>query len=87
MTITMLKAKNQVTLPSAIVKRLHLKPKEIFVVDVKDNYIKLVPVELNPRYTQEELKAIDIIVDKEKHKGKVMKAGKEFSDYIKNLTK
>ncbi len=87
MTITMLKAKNQVTLPSAIVKRLRLKPRELFSVDVKDNYIKLVPVELNPRYTSEELKAIDAIVDKEKNKGKVMKAGKEFSDYIKNMTK
>jgi antitoxin component of MazEF toxin-antitoxin module len=85
MTITKLKAKNQVTLPSAIVKRLHLKPEELFAVDVEGNYIKLTPVEVEPRYTAEELKAIDRIVEKEKSKGKVFKTSKEFSAYIKNL--
>ncbi len=51
MTITKLKAKNQITLPSAIVKRLHLKPEELFAVDIQDNFIKLIPVEVEPRYT------------------------------------
>jgi antitoxin component of MazEF toxin-antitoxin module len=87
MTITKLKAKNQITLPSAIVKRLHLRPEELFAVDVEDNYIKLIPVEVEPRYTAEELKAIDRIVEKEKGKAKSRKAGKEFSAYIKKLTK
>ena len=45
MTITKLKAKNQITLPSAIVKRLRLKQEELFAVDIEDNYIKLIPVE------------------------------------------
>lgn len=87
MTITKLKAKNQITIPSAIVKRLHLKPQELFAVDVEDNYIKLIPVELKPRYTARELKTIDRIVEKEKGKGKTIKPGKEFSDYVKKLTK
>ncbi|MBM3246706.1 MAG: AbrB/MazE/SpoVT family DNA-binding domain-containing protein [Candidatus Omnitrophica bacterium] len=87
MTITKLKAKNQVTLPSAIVKRLHLKPDELFAIDIEKNYIKLIPVEVNPRYTAEELKAIDQIVEKEKGRGKSFKPGKEFSSYIKKLTK
>lgn len=87
MTITKLKAKNQITLPSAIVKRLHLKPEELFAVDIEGNYIKLIPVEVEPRYTAEELKAIDRIVGKEKGKAKSYKAGKEFSPYIKKLTK
>ena len=87
MTITKLKAKNQVTLPNAIVKRLHLKPEELFAVDIEDNYIKLIPVEVEPRYTAEELKAIDRVVEKEKAKGKTFKAGKEFSAYIKKLKK
>ena len=87
MTITKLKAKNQITLPNAIVKRLHLKPEELFTVDVEDNYIKLVPVEVNPRYTAEELKAIDRLVEKEKKQGKVFNTEEEFSAYIKKLTK
>lgn len=87
MTITKLKAKNQVTLPSEIVKRLHLRPDELFAVDIEENYIKLIPVEIEPRYTAEELSAIDNLVSKEKTKRKAVKPGKDFSKYIKKITK
>lgn len=87
MTFAKLKAKNQVTIPNVIVKRLRLKPYELFAVDVQDNFIKLIPVEVKPRYTAQELKAIDTIVEKEKSHAKRIKAGKEFSSYIKKLTK
>jgi antitoxin component of MazEF toxin-antitoxin module len=87
MTITKLKAKNQITIPSAIVKRLHLKLDELFAVDVEGNFIKLIPVKVEPRYTAEELKAIDRIVEDEKGKAKVLKPGKEFSRYIKKIAK
>lgn len=86
MTITKLKAKNQVTIPSIIMKRLRLKPNELFAVDVEGNYIKLIPVKVEPKYTAEELKAIDIIVAQEKNKGKTVKAGKEFSEYLKKVS-
>lgn len=87
MTIAKLKAKNQLTIPKEIVKRLNLRKNELFAVDVEDNYIKLIPVEIKPRYTQEELKAIDKIVEKEKTKAKTLKPGKEFSKYIHKITK
>lgn len=87
MTITKLKAKNQLTIPQEIVKRLHLKPDELFAIDVEDNFIKLIPVEVEPRYTVEELSAIDNLVSKEKTKGKAVKPGKDFSKYIKKITK
>ncbi len=87
MTITKLKAKNQITIPSAIVKRLRLKPEELFAVVVENNYIKLIPVEVEPRYTAEEIKAIDHVVQKEKGKAKSFKSRKEFSEYVKKLTK
>lgn len=86
MTITKLKAKNQLTIPSEIVKRLHLKPDELFAVDVENNYIKLIPVEIEPRYSAEELSAIDHIVKQEKAKAKALKPGKEFSRYINKIT-
>lgn len=86
MTITKLKAKNQLTIPSEIVKRLHLKASELFAVDVEDNYIKLTPVDVEPRYTSEELEALNHLVDKEKAKAKLVKAGPEFSRLIKKLT-
>jgi len=87
MTITKLKAKNQLTIPSAVVKRLHLRPDELFAVDVEGNFIKLIPVKVEPRYTPKELRAIDRIVEKEKGKAKVLKSGREFSQYIKKITK
>lgn len=87
MTFAKLKAKNQITIPNVIVKRLRLKLHELFAVDVQDNFIKLIPVEVKPRYTTEELKAIDTIVKKEKGHAKRFKAGKEFSSYVKKLTK
>ena len=87
MTITKLKAKNQITIPSTIVKRLHLKLDELFAVDVEGNFIKLIPVKVEPRYTAQELKAIDRNVENEKGKAKVLKPGKEFSRYIKKITK
>ncbi|MFA4991392.1 MAG: AbrB/MazE/SpoVT family DNA-binding domain-containing protein [Candidatus Omnitrophota bacterium] len=87
MTITKLKAKNQLTIPNEIVKRMHLKLNELFAVDVEDNFIKLVPVEVKPRYTAEEISAIDHIAAKEKDKAKAIKPGKEFSGYIKKIAK
>lgn len=87
MTLAKLKAKNQLTIPSAIIKRMHLKPYEMFLVDVENNFIKLIPVELKPRYTSQELRAIDHIVEKEKGKAKTVTAGKEFSKYIKKITR
>ena len=86
MTITKLKTKNQLTIPSAIIKRLRLKPNELFAVDVEGNFIKLTPVKVEPKYSAEELKAIDKIVAQEKSKGKVVKAGKEFSRYLKKAS-
>ncbi|OGL45224.1 MAG: hypothetical protein A2149_08555 [Candidatus Schekmanbacteria bacterium RBG_16_38_11] len=85
MTITKLKAKNQITLPKEIVKKLNLKPNELFTVDVEGNCIKLIPVELEPKYTPQELDAIDKIVEKEKGKAKTVKAGDEVRRYLRNF--
>ena len=87
MTLTKLKQKNQVTIPQAIVKRLHLKEQELFMVDVERNYIKLIPVKIEPRYRSQELKALDLLVEKTKGKAKIFNAGDDFSGYIKKISK
>ena len=87
MTITKLKAKNQVTIPIEIVKKLHLRQDEFLGIDIEDNYIKLIPVDIEPRWTKKELKKIDRIVKKEKGKSKMLKPGKRFSKYIKKISK
>jgi antitoxin component of MazEF toxin-antitoxin module len=87
MTITKLKAKNQVTLPHAIVKRLNLKRDELFEVGVEKNFIKLTPVKVEPVYTEEELKVIEKVFQKEKGLAKGFKTKKEFLEYIKKSAK
>ena len=87
MTITKLKAKNQLTIPSTIITRLGLRPNEIFSVDVEKNYIRLIPVTVEPRYAPQELETIDRMVAHEQKTGKVIKPGKEFSKYLKGLAK
>ena len=87
MTLTKLKAKNQLTIPQEVVRKLHLKSHELFAVDIEENYIKLTPVEVEARYTAEELAAMDRLVDQEKGKAKTLKPGKEFTGYIKKMTR
>ena len=86
MTLTKLKTKNQLTIPIEIIKKLRLKTNELFRVDVESNYIKLTPVDIEPRYSEEEIRALDGLVEKQKGKGKEFKAGKEFSGYIRQIT-
>ncbi len=85
MIMARLKAKNQITLPKNIVERLHLKKDEIFQVDIEKNFIKLIPVELKPKYTEKDLAKIDKIVKKEKRRAKTIKSGTEFSSYISGI--
>ncbi|MFB3897141.1 MAG: hypothetical protein ACE14V_12640 [bacterium] len=86
MVVTKLKAKNQVTIPTEIVKRLALRTNELFTIEVEKNYIRLTPVEIEPRYTPEEIAAIDRIVEKEKKTARTVKPGKSFRKYLNQLT-
>ena len=85
MTLTKLKAKNQLTIPKSILERLNLGPEKLFSLDIEGNCVKLTPVEIEPCYTPEELEAIDRIVAIEKGKAKKVKAGEDFSEYIQKL--
>lgn len=87
MIITRMKAKNQLTIPSQIVKRMKLRPDELFSIDVRDNFIKLTPVEIESKYSVEDLETINKIVKEQKNKAKIVKPGKAFSRYIKKINK
>jgi len=87
MMLTKLKAKNQLTLPQAVVERLHLAVNEFFQVDIKPDCIRLIPVTIEPRYTPDELGAIDRLTEKQRGKAKTIKPGKDFSAYIKRATR
>lgn len=86
MILAKLKPRNQLTLPKEIVARLNLKADDFFQLNVENDYIKLTPVDIEPRYAPEELEAIDRLVEKEKGMAKTIKIGEEFSKYIQRIT-
>ena len=86
MILTKLKAKNQITLPNKIICRFNFRKDELFQVETEDNYIKLIPVEIEARYSPGELESIDNIVKQEKSKSKTLNAGKKFANYIAKIT-
>ena len=85
MLIGRIKAKNQLTIPNELMKKLKLAKDEILEFSLDENFIKVTPVQIEPRYSPDELKAIDNIVEKEKKNGKSLKAGKEFDTYIRKI--
>ena len=85
MLLRRIKAKNQLTIPNELMKKLDLTQNDIVEVSLEDDYIKVTPVQVEPRYTPEELKAVDDIVEKEKKAGKRLKAGKKFEEYIRKI--
>lgn len=85
MLLGRIKAKNQLTIPNELVVKLDLHQNDIVELCLEEDYIKITPVQVEPRYTPEELKAIDGIVEEEKKKGKVLKAGKDFEEYIRKI--
>ena len=87
MILAKLKAKNQLTLPQTVVERLHLGPGGFFQLDVRGNCVLLIPVTIEPRWGADDLVAIDELVEMQKTKAKPIRPGKDFSKYIKRLTK
>lgn len=87
MNIVRLKAKNQVTIPGEVVRQLRLRPNELLSVEAGDECIRLVPVEVIPRYTGAELAAVDRIVVKEHGRARRLKPGRQLADYVDSITR
>jgi len=85
MILGKIKHKNQVTIPSAIVKLLGLKHDDVLSFVVQKGQIVIIPVQVEPRYTPEEIKAIDDMVAQEKKKAKTYQVGDEFEKAIHAL--
>ncbi len=85
MLLRRIKTKNQLTIPNELMKKLDLTQNDIVEFSLEDDYIKVTPVQVESRYTPEELKAMDDIVEKEKNEGKRLKAGKKFDEYIRKI--
>ncbi len=70
MTITLkLNARNDIHLPSEVLKYLNLSEDRILRATLKGNALVLVPVDLEPRYSKEALEGLDKLHENEKKKG------------------
>lgn len=70
MTVTLkINARNDIHLPAEIIRRLNLGNERIVKAELRGNALVIVPVDLEPRYSPEELEALDVLHEDEKKKG------------------
>ena len=70
MTLTLkINARNDLHLPAELLKHLNLGEERILKAEVKGNVVILIPVDLAPRYSAEELEGLDRLHEDEKKKG------------------
>ncbi len=62
-------ARNDLHLPTEVLRCLNLSQERLFKAEVKGNALILIPVDLEPRYSTEELEGLDRIHEEEKKKG------------------
>lgn len=70
MTVTLkVNARNDLHLPSELLRRLNLGPARLVKVEQRHNALLLVPVDLEPRYAQEELEGLDRLHEDQRKAG------------------
>ena len=62
-------ARNDLHLPAELLRRLNLGTERVVKAEIKGNSIILVPVDLEPRYSAEELEGLDRLHADQKKKG------------------
>ena len=70
MTFTLkINARNDIHLPADLLRYLNLGEDRILKVEVQDNKVVLVPVDLEARYSTEEMKGLEHLHEDEKEHG------------------
>lgn len=62
-------ARNDIHLPAEMLRSFNLGKDRIVKAEVKGNTLIIVPVDLEPRYSHEELEGLDRLHEEEKKKG------------------
>jgi len=86
MQILKFQNKGQVTLPQQIVDRFHLQKGDVLKCETKASHIVLTPVDLEERYTEDDLRAIDRVIEDGKGKGTSLNSDKDIDSYIKKMS-
>ena len=85
MQILKFQSKRQVTLPQQVAVQFHLDKGDVLKCEVKGSHIILTPVDLEERYTEHDLSAIDRITEHGKGKGDALTSDKDIDRYIKKM--
>lgn len=85
MTLTLkVNARNDLHLPAELLRVINLGEHRILKAEVKGNAVILVPVDLEPRYSPEELEGLDQLHEDEKKKGWIpLKTKRDIEDLLK----
>lgn len=85
MTVTLkVNARNDLHLPAELIRTLNLGKERMFQAEVKGNALVLLPVDLEPRYSHEELEGLDRLHEDEKKKGWIrLKTTKDIDNLLK----
>ncbi len=70
MTMTLrVNRRNDLHLPAEVLRRLNLGDDRVVKAELRGNTLVIIPVDLEPRYSQEELAGLDRLHEDEKRKG------------------
>ena len=85
MTFTLrLNARNDVHLTSEILRRLNVGKDRVLKAEVRGHALILIPVDMEPRYSQEELAGLDKLHEDQKKEGFIpLKAAQDIEDLFK----
>ena len=85
MTYTLkVNTRNDIHLPTDVLKNLNLGADKILRAEIQGNKLIIIPVDLEPRYSSEELEGLDRLHQDEKKKGWVrLKSDKDIDSLMK----
>ncbi len=85
MTLTLkVNARNDIHLPAELLRLLNLGEDKIVRAELKGNRLVLIPVDMDPRYSHEELEGLDRLHQDEKKKGWIhLKSDKDIENLLK----
>ena len=85
MAITLkINARNDLHLPVDVLESLNLGTDRMVKVEIKGNTLIVIPVDLEPRYTSEELEGLEHLHEAEKKKGWIpLKSEKDIDHLLK----
>jgi len=86
MTVTLkVNARNDIHLPAEVLRQLNLGGDRIVRGEIRGNALVLIPVDLDPRYSHQELEGLDRLHEEEKKKGWIpLKTSKDIDDLLKS---